>query len=117
MLEKLQKVALIIRPLSVPALIGVPVFSVLFVMNIFEVQPVSNPDYLIPIVIGLLWSIFLYSFVGSFQEIPEPPQPNHKFFSRVKARFARVLYWLLALITVFTSVGVVVISVRLLGAL
>ena len=117
MLESLQKIAVALRPLYIPALVGVVVFAVLFLMNIFELEPAADTALLIPILVGLLWSLFWYSFIGSFQEIPGKPQAGQRFFTRIKIRCIRAWYWLLALLTLATSVGVIVVSIRLLSVL
>ncbi len=115
MLLRMQSIARRLLPLKNVWLLLILGFGVAFLMNIFGVEPVAKDIYLIPILIGLLWSLLLYSFVGLFQEIPASPLPEQSFLQRLKARIRRGMYWLLGIFTVAVSFSVVVVTVRLFG--
>ena len=115
MLLRMQKLAKALLPLKSVWLVLIFVFGAAFALNIFGIDPIAKDVYLIPILIGLLWSLLLYSFVGLFQEIPATASPKESFVQRFKARFRRGLYWLLGLFTVVVSISVVVVTIRLFG--
>ncbi|MFK8016356.1 MAG: hypothetical protein AB8G17_13060 [Gammaproteobacteria bacterium] len=96
------------------AIIGV-LFLALFVVSVFAPGGMDGDVFLMPSVVGVLWTSLFFVLVSGFAVIPEKPAAGTRFFARVKIRLKRGAYHLLALIFVVLSIAVVAMSVRMLG--
>ena len=113
MLEKLQSIASFIAPARVFFGVSILAFALLFVANILSLEPLADHGYTIWFVIGFLWSLSLFSFIGHFQIIPPPVDSKLALLKRLKARAIRFGYWLLAILTLAVNVGVLFLTFRL----
>ncbi|MEM7283201.1 MAG: hypothetical protein AAF438_16415 [Pseudomonadota bacterium] len=115
MLLLMQRFARRLRPLKNVFLILILLSFIAFAMNVLAVEPLGEDKFLIPILVGLLWSLFLYSFIGLFQEIPGPSKEKLGFFGRIKVKIKLGLYWLLGCVSILISIAVLVVSFRLIS--
>lgn len=99
-----------LRPLMMVATI---VCCVLFVFNVLRITPLENPDLLMPILVGIMWSVLLFSFSGAFRQIPTLKDQKAGRWQRFKLRLKRFFYGVLALATLLTTITVLYLSIRL----
>ena len=79
-------------------------------------RSIVNPDqgrYLIPGIVGLLWSLSTYVLVTTFRFVPTPTAPGEGLIARLKRRLKRIWYGLLALVCIGSTVAAVWVSFRL----
>jgi len=95
-----------LRPVSLGlALLGlVLLFISLFVADF---QP-----WLMPGLLLLLWSLLSYSFLTLFRNLPAPPSAQEGLFSRLKGKLTRGAYWLLALVFLLLTLGILGMTLR-----
>ncbi len=115
MLETLARLAIKLhwsKPLVI--VIGACFFG-WFCLNIFGVLGTDSDAYLIPSVLGLLWSVLLFFLLTTFLDIPPKPQAEASFLIRLKTRIKRSFYYLLGLIFLLLTIAVSLYSFRMLG--
>ncbi len=69
--------------------------------------------YLIPSVVGLLWSLSAYAFIATFRFVPRPAASGESRLARLRRRLRRAWFWLLALVCAGSTVAVILVSFRL----
>lgn len=115
MIERLQAVATRIHLLRFVAL-GTGIFCLVAVAFMVFSPPSQEGDrYLIPGIVGLLWSASAYNFVDIFRSVPNKAAKSEKLWKRIKRGALRAWYWLMALIFFGTTLAVVSVSSRLLS--
>lgn len=115
MIDRLRAVALRIRPLQyVAAAIAVFLLGVVAFFVLSPPSPVGD-KYLIPSLVGLLWSVSAYNFIFIFRSIPERGNETERRWSRVKGMLWRGWYWFVALLFAATTLAVVSASSKLLS--
>jgi len=72
----------------------------------------NSESLLMPGLLLLIWSLLSFSFLTLFGSLPAQPAANQGFFSRLKARFLRLIYWLLALLFVLLTLGILGMTLR-----
>jgi len=93
MLDKLQKIALALRPLSRVFLI-VAMLGLCFGVYVLLVSSSQADDlYLIPALILFTWATMARSFVNLFAHVPLRASNEMAFSKRVKTRLSRALYY------------------------
>lgn len=112
MIDRLQAVAAKIRPLQYVAA-GTGLFF-LGAVVFFVLSAGVGDKYLIPSLVGLLWSVSAYNFILIFRFVPERADPAEKRRERVKDVLRRGSYWLVTLLFAGTTLAVVVASSKLL---
>lgn len=112
MLEKLQRIALALAPLQRLCLLAIAAMCVIIGLSIFGVSVFAGDAYLVPAFVGLLWLLCLYTFIVCFRWLPARVAPDAARLVRLRAWFARVFYWLLAVTMLGITVAVVLASVR-----
>ena len=75
----------------------------------------QDDRYLIPSIVGLLWSLSTWTFISTFRSIPQKPAQTLGLIGRFGTRIRRGWYWFLALACGLSSAAVVWISVRLIS--
>ncbi|MCZ6560473.1 MAG: hypothetical protein O6931_06260 [Gammaproteobacteria bacterium] len=68
---------------------------------------------MIPSIVGFLWALSVYSFIGSFQHVPARANSQHSFLAKLMAALRRLRYWILALLALISSVAVLFVTYRL----
>ncbi len=110
-LERLQKIARFLTPLKWISLFGFAIFVVTFVFSVVEAH---LDQYIIPSVVGCMWTMLLFAFITGFQVIPARASPDGSLTERMTARIARAAYWGLAVLTGSASLGALLLTFRLL---
>ena len=110
-LERLQKIARFLNPLKWLSLFGFAIFVITF---IFSIIGAGLDRYIIPSVIGGMWTMLLFAFTTGFQVIPDHAPPDGSITERMTAQMARAAYWLLAVLTGAASLGALLLTFRLL---
>ncbi len=110
-LERLQKIARFLNPLKWLSLLGFAIFVITF---IFSIIGASLDRYIIPSVIGGMWTMLLFAFITGFQVIPDHAPADSSITERMAAQMARAAYWLLAVLTGAASLGALLLTFRLL---
>jgi hypothetical protein len=115
MIDRLQAVASRVQPLRFVA-IAVGLFCLGVTMFIVFSPPSYEGDrFLIPSLIGLLWSVSAYNFLVIFGSVPEKAAPSDKRFKRFKRAAWRAWYWFIALVFAGTTLAMLVASNSLLS--
>jgi fatty acid desaturase len=70
--------------------------------------------YLIPSVVGILWSVTTYGFLVNFHSVPHKADRSWRFFRRLKRNIARAGYWLMGVLFIGTTLGALLVSYRLI---
>lgn len=93
MLDKLQKIALSLRPLSF-ALLIIAIVSLGYAVYVLLVSSSQEDDLtLIPALILFTWATMARSFVSLFAHVPARARAEMKFVTRLKARASRIPYY------------------------
>ncbi len=115
MIDRFTKIANVLQFLRLPSVV-VGVASLVVVISIvISSRSHAGDFYLIPSVVSMLWAIATYSFLVSFRSVPHRADSSWGLFRRLKRKIVRVGYWLMAALFVATTVGVMVISYRMLA--
>ena len=111
MLEKLQKVSGLLRPLTpLAVLLG------LAGLGLFAWSAVTSDGdgYLIPGLLAALWGAWLFTLITGFRSVPPPAGGQERFAARFRTRLARAGYGLLAWIVVGAGLAALFMTYRLL---
>jgi hypothetical protein len=115
MIDKLKEIAEALQFLRIPAVILGLASLVAAITIIVSSKSHEEDFYLIPSVVGILWSLTTYSFLAGFRTIPPKADPSWKFFKRLRRRTARAGYWLLGIVAVGTTIGALFVSYRMIA--
>ena len=103
MLDKLQKIALALRPLSRVFLI-VALLALAYGIYVLLVSSSQADDLgLIPALILFTWATMARSFIRLFAQVPVQAQSEMKFVTRVKTRLSRFVYYCFLLLFVIAT--------------
>ena len=94
---------------------GGVLFLVIVVVIILFSNAREDDKYLIPGVLGILWSLSAYTFISNFQSVPEKAKRPDGFFHRLKRNIHRSWYWIIAFIFTGTTVAAVFLTFRLIS--
>jgi hypothetical protein len=100
------------KPLIV--VVGIASFA-LFVCTIFKLAGFETDTYLMPSVVGTLWSTLFFFLTATFHRVPDKPLANVKWFSRVKIRCKRGFFYVLALLFLVLTLAAIRMSFSMLG--
>lgn len=75
----------------------------------------ADDRYLLPALVGLLWSLNACAFIVGFRTVPGPAEGSDGGVLRIRHGMRRARYRLLALAFVGTTVAVIVITFKLLS--
>ena len=113
MIDSFQRFANRLWPLRIVA-VGAGVLSLVLVVVIILFSTTQEDDrYLIPGVLGILWSLSTYAFISTFQSVPEKAKGSDGFLHRLKRNIHRSWYWIIAFIFTGTTVATVFLTFRL----
>ena len=71
--------------------------------------------FLIPSVLGVIWSLLLISIITVFPNVPSKPSSDDKFFKRLKIRLKRGMYHLLGILLLILSITIILLSLKTFG--
>ena len=114
MIDTLQRIARAIQFLRLPAIVVGSMSLILICTLIFIAQPGAGDRWLMPGFVSLLWAVSTYAFIVNFQSIPAKVDKSMRFFTRLKRNIHRAWYWLVALIFLGASLGVLFVSYRMI---
>ncbi|MEJ2693326.1 MAG: hypothetical protein P8166_09785 [Candidatus Thiodiazotropha sp.] len=114
MIDKLQSIAGRLQFLRLPAVALGLVSLAAMIFTIVSSKSHEEDYYLIPSIVGLLWSMASYSFLVNFSSVPEKGDSSWKLFARLKRRAVRTGYWLLAALFILTTLSALFISYRMI---
>ncbi len=115
LLNTIQRTAAALQWLKKPTLGLALIFLVAVFYIVVTSQSHDGDRYLVPSIIGLLWSLSAFAFIINFCSVPPPAETNAPFFSRLKRRLHRFWYGLLAFLFLAATVAVLIVSYRLLS--
>jgi hypothetical protein len=87
----------------------------LVIKSLFFSAANTGDVYLIPGVLGFIWSLLLISMLLIFPGTPGQPVKTDKFFRRIKIRIIRGVYFLLALLFIGLTLAILLLSLKLIG--
>ncbi len=114
LIDTLRKIAVRIQFLRLPFLLLSLVCLIALVYIVLTSTTHAGDRFLIPSIVGLLWSLSGYAFVLNFRSVPESDRERIGVFKRLTYRLHRFWYWLLALLFFATSLALFFISFRML---
>ena len=114
MIEKLNRIALLLSPLKWPALLlSVLMLFVVLAIGIstsFE----AEENYLVPSIIALLFFLALFALIANFEEVPRKVEPGDSFILRIKIRLYRCWFSVLGLLFFLAAGASIFFAVKLL---
>lgn len=114
MIEKLNRIAQSIRFLYLPSIfIGLVSLASVIIIILSSGSHDGN-RFLIPSIVGFLWSVSAYSFIGAFCSIPEGVSKELGFFKRLKHRIHRVWYWLIGVLFLCTNIVLILFTIKII---
>ncbi len=90
-------------------------FFTLFIVTILDIPYFQSGEYLIPSLVGTLWSALFFVLVSAFPYVPTAPQKNDTFLFKMKRRIQRGLFYMLGVIFIVSTIGVIFLSFKLFG--
>ena len=90
-------------------------FVAMLLSSMFGVGYFKDDVYLMPSLVGALWAGLLFNLVNFSPHFPSKPNKDITFFSRLKIRFIRFMFSLLAIVFLVLSAVVVMLSFKLFG--
>ncbi len=115
LLDTIQRTAAAVQGFKRPALVLALLFLLAVLYIVLSSQSHAGDRYLIPCIIGLLWSLSAYAFIINFRSLPPPAEQGAAVLSRLKRRLQRIWYGLLALLFSTATIAVLIVSYRLLA--
>lgn len=114
LIDKLQKLSHTASFLRWPAVaIGVGCVVVL-VYTVSTSTSAEGDRYLIPSIVGLCWALSTASLITTFRHVPPQAESGSGVFRRLARAIHRGWYWLIGLAFIATSIGVIVVTWRLM---
>ncbi|MET0104321.1 MAG: hypothetical protein ABW072_04140 [Sedimenticola sp.] len=115
MLEKLHQIARRLTPFQNVAL-GLAVASIIAVVVILlALEPAGSDYYLYPLIVLFLWFLSIYALIDCFKEIPGRPREQKGFIRKAKAGISRSWSWLMGILFIASTLGVIAISWKLIS--
>ena len=115
LLNTIQRGAAALQWLKKPALGLALLFLLAIFYIVFTSQSHEGDRYLVPCIIGLLWSLSAFAFIINFCAVPPQADKDAALFLRLKRRLRRLWYGLLAFLFLAATVAVLIVSYRLLA--
>ena len=116
MIERLQGIAIFLAYFRL-LIIGLGIgFLTIFVLSLFENPWLEGDGWLIPALLGLCWSLTLYSFSQLFATVPARAADDANWRIKLSVVTRRGLLWVLALLMGCLSLALLVLSYELLRA-
>lgn len=113
MIDKLRTAVLKVQWLK-PIFVVIAVASIaMFAYVIFGQSGMAKDDYyLLPSVVMLLWSLVACALLFTFVHVPEKPDKSIGFFRRIGIRCKRGYYYILAILSLGTTLAMLLVSFR-----
>lgn len=115
MLERLQRIAIRLRPL-LPLAVAVGVGGLaVFLWSSTRNVPAERDTYLIPGLLATLWGALLFTFITGLRQVPALPAPQDSLWRRLRARLARGVQHVIAWLILGAAAAALFMSFRLLA--
>ena len=88
---------------------------ILFAYLVLSGNSADTEVYIIPSIVGLLWSLVCLILLFAFPHVPPQPESQQRFYSRLKTRLARGCYYIFALLFIVLSTSAVLLTFKLLN--
>lgn len=88
---------------------------IVFAYVVFIENAADKEVYIIPCIVGVLWSLVCLLLLSAFPHVPPKPEVQQRFYKRLKIRLARGCYYIVSLIFVMLSVSALLLTFRLLN--
>ena len=111
-ISKLSKKVIWARPIAYLMVVG---FIALFGYSVIFRNAGDTDVYLIPSVLGLIWSLLLVAITLIFPNVPSKVNSNDKFFKRIKVGLQRGVYYLIGLLFLILTIAIIVLSIKTFG--
>ena len=113
MIDRLKKIASSLQFLRIPSIVLGLVSLVLMIAITVGSTTHEEDYYLIPSVVGLVWSMITYSFLVNFDSVPNKSDSSWKLFDRLKRNVVRAEYWFLGAVFILATLGAILVSYRM----
>jgi hypothetical protein len=113
LIDTLQRFAARTQPLRSWLLLLSGIFFLALLYTVVTSTTHSGDLFLVPAIIGLLWSLSSYAFILNFRSVPRWNKEENGFFKRLKLRLSRLWYWVLASLFFGTTLALLLVSIRL----
>ena len=90
------------------------VFLAITAVMIFNSSFRGDNSFLVPSIVGMLWSLSVYALLSTFYHVPRAPNDNDRLLLRITLWIKRLWYWLLGILFVGTTAASVIVSFRLM---
>ncbi|OOZ36913.1 hypothetical protein [Solemya velesiana gill symbiont] len=115
MLERLNRLALLLLPYQGIALLFSVVSIIAVLIIVLALQPNETEYYLYPLIVAFLWFLSIYALIDCFKEIPQHPSEQKGFFKKLKTAIAWGWNWLVGIMLIATTLGVIGLSWKLIS--
>lgn len=113
MIDKFQKIAQTIQVLRWPALfLGLISLALLFAV-IFLFDARDGDPWMIPGIVGLLWSLCTYAFITTFDSVPPKADVSMGLSGKVIRAINRGWYWFVGLLFTLATLTVFYFTLRM----
>jgi hypothetical protein len=115
MIDRFRSLARAIGGLAKPSLVlalGCLAYAVFVVLTSTSRE---GDRFLFPSILGFAWALSLYGFIETFKYVPEPLAGSPGFVQRTRHKLSRSWYWVVALVFLGMSLGVLVLTLRTLS--
>ena len=114
MIERLQRIATILARFRLPIFVLGGFSLAVLALSVLDNPWLSGDSLLMPSILGFCWALMLYSTGEIFQTLPAKAGAEDRLARRVSLRVRRLLFWLLGMLTVFSTLALMVLSFQLL---
>lgn len=113
MLETLASITSKVRWLRpIVVVLGLACLAI-FSSSLFNIGYYTEEAYLIPSLVGFVWSLLLFIMLNAFVNIPIKSDNKVAFFTNIKYWFVRLGYRILTIIFMLMTVAGLILSFRL----
>jgi len=107
MIDKFQRISQSIQRLRLPA-IAVGFFCLVTTIAIILNSNSHIGDrFLIPSFVGVVWAMSTYTFIVTFQSVPEKASNRLSIFGRLKRHLHRGWYWVISMVFLCTTLAAI----------
>ena len=107
MIDKLQEFSGNIQHLRLPA-IAVGFFCLITtIVIILDSDSNFGDRFLIPSFVGVVWAMSIYTFIVTFQSVPEKANNSLSIFGKLKRHLHRSWYWIISVVFLGTTLAAI----------
>ena len=107
MIDKLQKISQAIQHLRLPAIaVGFFCLATTIVIILNSNSHVGD-RFLIPSFVGVIWAMSTYTFIVTFQSVPEKADNRLSVIGKLKRHLHRGWYWVISMVFLGTTLAAI----------